>query len=333
MFRDDNKKQSLSLFLPSDDTPTTFKCDSAANTPNSSIIAGDASESEECSPMDDAFVDISIEKPSKNAPKRRGRKRNASVEEVDLTFSDPALSSPTKSRRKIVDELKDAIIEAEIDLCNLGTPEPEEISTPVSQNRRGRPSKAKPKAAKKPKKVSYKKALAVTNAIIPELDKSPILASGSQVSVSSSASSIPEIQTSNLTATRSYDDFAIDLTGEVSLKSYHNTAPLFQKSTEARATRSSTKVQTQTQKKRSICSQEMDIDIDAVTLHIKVNGKMEKFQHNPDHRFFGILKAISERHNVQVSNVLLFNEKDKRIQPDETPNDIGHKISSIYSEF
>lgn len=296
-------------------------------------MVGDASESEENSPLDDGIIDISVEKSRKITPKRRGRKRNAPPDEIDLTISEPALASPTKSRRKIVDELKDAIIEAEIDLCNLSTPEPEEVATPPST--RGRRGRAKPKVvkAKKPRKISYRKALAVTDAVIPELDHSP---RSSQVTVSSSTSSIPEAYSqpaATVSASRSNDDFAIDLTGEVSLKSYHNSAPLFQKTPDTRSTRSSAKAQTQTQKKRSICSQELDIDIDAITLHIKVNGKMEKFQHNPDHRFFEILKAISERHTVQISNVLLFDEKEKRIKPEETPNGIGHKISSIYSEF
>jgi hypothetical protein len=190
---------------------------------------------------------------------------------------------------------------------------------------------------KKPKKISYKKALAVTKASIPELDTSPSTQQ-SQVSNSSSTSSLVlpayvEPPRSAVIATRSSDDFAIDLTGEVSLKSYHTSAPLFQTTPETRSTRASAKEKEKAQKKRSLATQELELDIDAITLHIVINQKMEKFQIKPEDRFFEILKAISERHNVQVSSVLLFNEKEKRILPEDTPNKIGHKISSIYSKL
>lgn len=287
------------------------------------MINDEVQKSEEIIPLDDNIIDISINEPVKVSPKKRGRKRGAQTE-VDLT-TDPVMLSPSKSRRRIVDELKDAIIEAEIDLCNLGTPEPSVSQESTPSQKQGRPKRQKkPAAAKKPKKISYKKALAVTNTAIPELPPT----SYSQISQTSSSISCLTEQTPSVSATRSFDDFSVDLTGEVSLKSYHTSAPLFQKNT--CATRSQTKKQVD--KKQSTNSQDMEIDIDAITLRIKINNKVEKFQHNPDHRFFELLKVISDRFNFQVSKLLLFDDKDKRIPPEETPNGIGHKISSIYSK-
>ncbi len=115
----------------------------------------------------------------------------------------------------------------------------------------------------------------------------------------------------------------VDLTGECYLQSYHTDADLFSQPNQSSLDKS---------QKGNASSQDLDIDFESITLRIKINEKLEKFSYKADKKFYDVLKTIAERKNIQVSDVLLFDEKDKRILAEQTPNDVNFKFSSIYSK-
>lgn len=311
-------------------------------TPDSSVHHPEESSEDENSPIEekenspiDMEEDEVIEMPKKTLPGRRGRKRNVPQSEIDLTV-DPVLASPSKSRRRIADEIKAVLVEAEIDLSgdaatlDVSTPEDEQSLSQRGRGRRAK-AKAKPKAVK-PRRVSFRKALATTKSQIPQLN-TQIQTPDNPEEVEVSNESPQEISnvpsTSGPVQSNSIDYGAIDLTGEVDLQNYHSALPLFAQPTEPLKTRSSQELK----KKFSIGLGDLDFDVDEVTIHIKVNGKLEKYKQQGGKQFFEVLKKISEKHKIQVSNVLLFDEKDKTVSPEDTPDKIGHKLSSIYSEL
>ena len=173
-----------------------------------------------------------------------------------------------------------------------------------------------PEVPKEP--ISFEKALAIVDAPLPSL----------------SSLSTPESQNKSSEAATNcvqhVQDGTIDLTGECYLQNYHNNSPMFQNSGQIRATRSKTRKGFFFKQKSP--SQELDFDYESITLRIKINQIMKKFTYKREKRFFDVFKIISEGHNVQISDILLYNEKGKRILPEQTPDDVKFKISSLYSK-
>lgn len=189
---------------------------------------------------------------------------------------------------------------------------------PVIPKRGGR-------GTKNSRQVSYKKALATSKMPLPVLQEPPKAAEIVQailpepIAIVAPAPAVVEAQESS--------EEMYDLTGDVELTDKHSSAPLFQKSKEIAIT------PTFVIRDHNM-SQEFDYDFDSISINVKMNGKINKFNHrNVDLRFYELFKNIAEKEKVPIDNIFIFDEKEKRILPDETPKGIGHKISSIYSKI
>ena len=243
---------------------------------------------------------------------KRGRSsasQNSSNDDVlDLTneFVFPTHGGKKKNRRKLADEIPAVVIEEQIDLSNIVTPDSSlNISNASSTSGRGGRKGRKPKA---PRKVSYKKAMELLSAPIPEpMSKQP------------SNEFIP--QASSTQRTRS-NDFAVDLTGDVEMGDIHNKNPIFQKVDKAKE-----KVETASQERFSLG---LDDDIDLIYVNVKIKGKIKKYRIKSDQRFYDLFKMIAEDQEVPFGNVVLF-IGEKRIHPEDTPDSINHRASFIYT--
>jgi hypothetical protein len=284
----------------------------------------------------DTEVDLSEEQQSKS-----GRKRcNQDPEEsFDLTVENYRIS-PKRSRRKIADELdvqylgEVSLIETDVNLqkrntsktvnTSTGDFQVDDIAPSQTENseeidtsyRKGRRKTKGVKKTPKPKKLSYKKAVAKISTAIPSAD----LNAQTSIASSTAISSYNNDNYFNYNAASAYD---IDLTGECILTDKHSKAPLFEKS-------SSTVDKNEELKKKMCTSQDIDdIDLDSVKMMVKIKGKIQKFNVRTDQRFYDLFKIIASEQNIPTSSVYLY-RNEERIYPDYTPNSIGHKISTIY---
>lgn len=249
---------------------------------------------------------------------RRAMKRNAaetsstvdsSNDSIDLT--DSSFMSPNKSRRKLADEVG-VSMEDSIDLSEL-----EPVLKPVGKGKGKGRSRSQKAVVEKPKrKVSYKKALAAAKVPLMELQERPKRVSSKTI--------VPEPTPEPVVQLRARNTY--DLTGDVELTSKHSSAPLFQKT----ASNQINKVLSQ---ESHNTSQELfNIDFSSINVNIKINGKITIFKHQKDKRFYDLFKIIAEKENVPITHIFLFDGSENRILPDDTPIDINHKISTIYSK-
>ncbi|CAG9807125.1 unnamed protein product [Chironomus riparius] len=241
---------------------------------------------------------------------KRGRaSQNSSNDDIlDLTneFAYPTHGGKKKNRRKLADEIPTIVIEEQIDLSNIVTPDSSlNTSNASSTSGRGGKKGRKPKA---PRKVSYKKAMELLSAPIPEpISKQP------------SNEFIP--QASSTQRTRS-SDYAVDLTGDVEMGDIHNKNPIFQKVDIVKE-----KVESASQERFSLG---LDDDIDLIYVNVKIKGKIKKYRFKADQRFYDLFKLIGEDQDLPASNVVLF-IGEKRIHPEDTPDSINHRVSFIYT--
>ncbi|XP_070503072.1 NFATC2-interacting protein isoform X2 [Chironomus tepperi] len=242
---------------------------------------------------------------------KRGRSstsQNSSNDDIlDLTneFIYPTHGGKRKNRRKLADDIPAVVIEEQIDLSNIVTPDSSiNISNASTSSGRGGRKGKKPKA---PRKVSYKKALELLTAPITEA-----------VSQQSSSEFVP--QASSTQRTRS-NDFAVDLTGDVEMSDMHNKNPLFQKVD---------KVKEKIEIPEERFSLGLDDDIDLIYVNVKIRGKIKKYQIKMDQRFYDLFKMIANDEDIPTSNVVLF-IGEKRIHPEDTPDSIDHRVSFIYT--
>lgn len=231
---------------------------------------------------------------------------NSSNESIDLT--DESLLSPNKSRRRLADDLG-GVAEAEIDLCANFEP----VAEQPKGRGKGRPKKA-PVEKKTSRKVSYKKALAAARQPLPELPKEKTTTTVSLPLVAKPLTPTDPARP----AQRTYD-----LTGDVELTAMHSSRPLFEKSKLAASTSTS----------HDTSIEPSDDDFSTITMHIKLNGIRKEFKHKPESRLYELFEAISEREKVPIKQIYLYDEKENRILPEQTPKDIGHKFSTIYGKF
>lgn len=224
---------------------------------------------------------------------------------MDLTneFIYPIHGGKKKNRRKLADEIP-IVIEEQIDLSDIATPDSSLNNSTASTNSgRGRKGK-KPKA---PRKVSYKKALELLTAPIPDI-----------VTRQPSSEFLP--QATSTQRTRS-NDFAVDLTGDVEMGDIHNKNPLFQKVDP---------VKEKNEKQEERFSLGLDDDIDIVNVNVKIRGKIRKYRIKMEQRFYDLFKLIADDENIPVCNVVLF-LGEKRIYPEDTPESTNHRVSFIYT--
>lgn len=178
------------------------------------------------------------------------------------------------------------------------------------------PKQKKGKSTVKTRKVSYKKALAASRMPLPELQEAP----KAPVQIPIQPEPIPQ----PVAVEQQNTEQMYDLTGDVELTAMHSSAPLFQKEALPKPT---------IIVKQHNMSQEFDYDFESITINVKINGKISKFVHKSvDVRFYDLFKIIAEQQKVPIDNLFIFDEKEKRILPDETPKDVAHKISAIYSK-
>lgn len=239
---------------------------------------------------------------------KRGRPATASQDSeiLDLTFGYDGPIRSGKSRKKLADELQ-VTIQDEIDLSNIGVPEPAPVAPKVRGGRGGK----KPRA---PRKISYKKALAIINAPIPDVTMPK--------PSSSKTNTTGLLEPASEPARRPSDD-AVDLTGDVVMTDKHNKNPLFQK------------VDVPVVKKTKNyaddrLSLDLDEDIDKITVNVKVNGTIRKYRWKMNQHFYELFKLIAEDEDVPVCHVFFFHG-EKRIYPEDTTDSIGHRVSNIYT--
>ena len=237
---------------------------------------------------------------------KRGRSsssKNSSNDDIlDLTNGFYYPTRGGKNRRKLADNMAAVVIEEQIDLSDISTPESSLNNSNASSSGRGKGKGRKPKA---PRKVSYKKAIEMLNAPIPDL------------TAQASAEFIP--QATSTQRTRS-NDFAVDLTGDVEMGEIHNKNPLFQK----------VQISKKKESQEERFSLGLDDDLDLININVKVKGKIKKYRIKMDQRFYDLFKLVAEDEEVPVCNVVLFNA-EKRIYPEDTPDSIDHRVSSIYT--
>jgi hypothetical protein len=176
--------------------------------------------------------------------------------------------------------------------------------------------KAAIKKTPKPKRLTYKQALAVLKVPIPPENPVPKPAAASRAK----AKSPPKKKTAPPPAPRAIDSPTcdIDLTGDVKLTDKHSSAPLFQKP-------SSTKVASDI----SDDDDDEDFDMDSININVKLpNNKIQKYSHREHQRFYDLYKKLSDQDKVPISNIFLYNG-DKRIDHDDTPHSTGYRISTI----
>lgn len=276
----------------------SFQFDDIPNTTDSSkeqIMSSENSEE-----IIDIEENIKISSRARRTKKRHvvQEQYNSSNDSIDLTEFSP----PIKSKR-----LKERAGEA-IDLC-------EPSSEIVPPPKKGRSNKSGVKA----RKVSYKKALAASHLPLPAIDKPSKAKEVVQIIQNVMPAVLPPVEQQNT-------EEMYDLTGDVELTSEHSSAPLFQKSNDHAGTPTVIIKEHNT-------SQEFDYDFDSISVNVKINGKISKFVHkSADLRFYDLFKTISQKEKVAIDNIFIFNEKEKRILPDETPKGVGHSISAIYSK-
>jgi hypothetical protein len=235
-----------------------------------------------------------------------------------------------KSRRKLADEIAVTQV-SEVNLCESPSAEINQepaVKVPAAKGKRGRgkAAVAKTKAPRQPRKISYKKALEIIGAKIPD-DIAPATpapaASAGAVTRQRSSTSIAH----NQQPPTDYSS-AVDLTGDVTMGPQHNHAPLFQKpdginTPDKAASNSNLSFNWDD-------DDDDDDDLSSITVNVRIGTEVKKFRHKDDLRFFELFKKIAEDQKVPVSHVFLF-VKDKRVYPDAIPKAIGHKFSSIYA--
>lgn len=163
----------------------------------------------------------------------------------------------------------------------------------------------------KSKRISYKQALAIVNAPIPEFRSQP--------------RPIPrDIVKSKerLLPTTVSEPNVVDLTGDVFLiEGKHSNAPLFQNVTAVNNVDSS-----------SDDEFDLDMDFDAITVKVKIHKHIQSYPYRQDRRYYDLYKIISEQENVPMANIFLF-DGDHRLHPDDTPQSTNYRFSKIYRKF
>lgn len=274
------------------------------------------------------YVDLSdvadFETP-RTTGRRKGKKRdNAAMspvpdESFDLTDGSFEIS-PRKRSRRAADEVAAEVVDM-IELDNDVATSTAELNNNrvATRSKRGKgkkgvftPPAPKPaKKAPKAKRLTYKQALAVVNAQIPELP------STTQEKAKKTGPSPPPPRRSPIPTPATVQSCDVDLTGDVHLTDKHSSAPLFQKHSKKAAETSSEEEE-----------DDDDFDMDVIKVKVKTKQGIKPFTYRRHQRYYDLIKTLSEFDQIPMSNIFLF-DGDKRIQPDDTPNSTGYKITTI----
>lgn len=248
-----------------------------------------------------------VEKP---ATRRRGRQKRDLIPETEIDLTDGYVP-PSKSKR--------AADTLQTDIWETLEIESQEDTTAMtgSGRKKGKSAPKKTAPGKKTKRLTYKQALKVIQAPNASSSSPPKKITPKRNSRNSNKSQTPP-RTEPAGRSR-YS--GIDLTGEVELTEIHSKAPLFQKLPE-------TEVQ-QPEQMNEESSDELDLDLDAIRFKVRTSRGIEVFPMRLHQKIQTVFTELSKREKVPVSNIFLF-DGDKRIDPDETPYDIGSKVSTIY---
>ncbi|KAG5673757.1 hypothetical protein PVAND_003777 [Polypedilum vanderplanki] len=320
----------LNAFLNKDSQDDSFNYDVNDSSNDSPIVSTKSQNQADVISVEDNLDDSSCVQESK----KPGRKRKATQtlndpdESFDLTgdFYEKDSSSFDhninigKSRRKLADEIC-VINTGQVDLCDI---EEDTSSVEFSGTGRGKRGKGKktPPKVRKPRKMSYKKALEIIKQPLPDINanKTNTIQVPSTIPSSSSRSIITRLTDQNLDA--------VDLTGEFVMGPQHSKAPLFQnKTSEAKKSKQSNN---ESIDKNNSMIWEEDDDIDSIKINVRIKDSVKKFKHYSNRRFYDLFKIIAESEKVPISSVFFY-LNDKRIYPEDMPEEIGHKISTIYN--
>jgi hypothetical protein len=307
----------------------SFKYETPSSTPNTSITNGRSGGSNSSD-----FVDLSdaadFDPP---AAGRRGRKRENNApspvpnESFDLTDGSFEFS-PRKRSRRAADEVAAQVVDT-IELSEEVTENTDLNKNGIQTRSKGRgrtkkgvfkPPAPKPaKKAPKSKRLTYKQALAVVYAPIPQLQENQAK-NKPQVSEPPQLRMINLFQSTPRPAPSTVQSCDVDLTGDVVLTDKHSSAPLFQKQSAIQET-----VQESSSEDDD---EDDDFDMDAIKVKVKTKQGIKPFKYRRHQRYYDLIKTISELDKIPMSDIFLF-DGDRRIQPDDTPNSSGYKISTI----
>lgn len=246
----------------------------------------------------------------KHTPKKKLEELIAN-ESFDLTDG-PLELSPKKKNRRAADEFSSPVNEA-IELVT----EEAELHNSGGRRRRLRSSKAtkkalaapvpkvpKAKAAPKAKRLTYKQALQLAKAPIPQFPQVP------DVPPAPAAKEIPPPAASPPSS-----PYTVDLTGDIKLGKHHSSAPLFQK-------------QVQEPDGSDDDLSDLEFDPDVIKVKVKRKDAIRWYPHRLKQRYYDLYKAISMEDNIPLNQIFLY-DGDKRIDPDDTPHTTGFRISTI----
>lgn len=168
----------------------------------------------------------------------------------------------------------------------------------------------------KVKRLTYKQALKVVSAP-PVTSKSKAKMPSPPKKKSPAAKKSPRVAA----AARTSHFDGIDLTGDVELTEIHSKAPLFQRTTAA--------PHEQDDKVVEEPDNEIDmLDLDMINVKVKTQRGIEIFKMKTHQKLQYVFIELSKKESVPLSKIFIFNN-DKRVDPEQTPYDIGYKFSTI----
>lgn len=315
------------ILTPADEDSFTYVLDSSEKFSDSECDKCNAKANTELAET----IDLSnIEVKLTPSPAKKGRRKISPAPNESFDLTDGSFEITPRARRAAtavgtsknwevveISQADDTSSSRDTSLVTDSSQNDSEVTnrgTRKSQRTRGGKNKTPPapkpqlpKATKQPKKMSYKQALALINAPIPEMPKTPIAAPTKEVSPAK-----PVAPAAARKAPRTYD---IDLTGDVAMTEIHSTAPLFQKQANANP-------------QAELVESDDDIDFDMFRVKVKLMDVIKAYPLRRHQRFYDLFKVIAEQNSLQMSNMFVF-DGEKRIHPDDTPHSVNCKISTI----
>lgn len=214
----------------------------------------------------------------------------------------------------------------------------DEESAPVSRTRSGKPrvsltkaTKSKAKITKKTTKkeatkhLSLEEAMALALETLGEIEPpitQPLPKAKKSQAKKTTRSTIEHINTNvdltgestppHSTSTARPVSPDVDLTGGATPP--HSTSPLFQPS------------------KKYIEPNIELFDIDSINVKLKLDEKIEVHTIRKHQKFLDIFKAVADKHNISINDVLIYNNS-KRVHYDDTPHSIAYRASIFLSEY
>jgi hypothetical protein len=247
-------------------------------------------------------------------PATRGRAKRDIIPDIEIDLTEQYDPQPKSRRAADLIQKPDIWETLEVDLQS----DDANTSSASTKRQRGRPVR-KPKAVEpKVKRLTYKQALKVIQTTNSSVSQQKIIPKRNSRNSNKSLVSPAPIEPPLPPQRNRYS--GIDLTGEVELTDIHSKAPLFQKQPEVENTEE--KMETE---------EEFDLDdLDVVRFKVRTNRGIEIFPIRNHEKLQSVFTELSKRENVPVSNIFIFDD-DKRIDCNETPHEIGYKISKIYN--